>query len=74
MMRDVYQIRALVVFIIMMTLQSKMHAYGNMLTIPLSPKKLRRGNLYDVHCNKKCSVFHLRLFNKIYKVGGIFKV
>ena len=26
----------------------------------------------DVHRNKKCSVFNLSLFNKIYKVSGIF--
>ena len=28
----------------------------------------------DVHRNKKCPFFHLCVFNKIYKVGGIFKV
>ena len=26
----------------------------------------------DVHRNMKCAVFHLCLFKKIYKVGGIF--
>ena len=28
----------------------------------------------DVHRNKKCQFFHLCVFNKIYNVGGIFKV
>ena len=42
---------------IMMTLSSKMHAYGDMLTIPLSPKRLRRGNLCDSIETKNVRLF-----------------